>query len=108
MHIERHLVSTVSQDEYDHIRELSFVRKNNPKWVSALYFEERKSEQAEFCASKYEAYLYLEKIPIRLCDLHDFPFPDALHLYDQALTGYYDLARFMGCFPVESDYIGIN
>lgn len=50
----------------------------------------------------------MEKIPIRLCDLHDIPFPDALHLYDQALTGYYDLARFMGCFPVESDYIGIN
>jgi hypothetical protein len=50
----------------------------------------------------------LEKIPIRLCDLRNIPFPDALHLYDQALNGFYELARVVGCFPVESDYIGIN
>ena len=31
-----------------------------------------------------------------------------LHLYDQALNGFYELARVIGCFPVESDYIGIN
>jgi hypothetical protein len=108
IHLERHHIQTVSEDEYDHIKEIAFIRKNHPRWVSALYFEDKESEEKEFCASKYEAFLYLEKIPIRLCDLKNIPFPDALHLYDQTLGGFYELARNFGCFPVESDYIGIN
>lgn len=76
--------------------------------MAALYFQEEESQDTEFCVSKYEASLFLEKIPIRLCDLRNIPFPDVLHLYDQALNGFYELGRVVGCFPVESDYIGIN
>lgn len=55
--------------------------------MSALYFEDARGG-SEFCTTKYQADLYLESIPIRLCNIKSIPFPDALHLYDQALNGY--------------------
>jgi hypothetical protein len=100
IHIERHRIRTTSKEEFDSIREFAFIRKHNPRWVAVIYFLEEELENSEFCASKYEASLFLEKIPIRLCDLRNIPFPDVLHLYEQVLVGFYELARVVGCFPV--------
>jgi hypothetical protein len=40
IHIEKHHIETINNDEYEKIKEFSYIRKNNPRWVSALYFEE--------------------------------------------------------------------
>ena len=36
------------------------------------------------------------------------PFPDFLHIFAQSLRGFQDLARQVGFFAVEEEYIGIN
>lgn len=36
------------------------------------------------------------------------PYPDYLHLYGQCLRGYAELAREVGFFVVEEEYIGVN
>lgn len=54
--------------------------------------------------------IYLERIPLTLESITDIPFPDALHIYDQSLQGFYALASLVdgGCFPVSDENIGIN
>jgi hypothetical protein len=55
--------------------------------VAALYLDEK--ENNLLCAQMYEADVFIEKIPIRLFDLSNVPFPDVLHMYYQALLGYH-------------------
>jgi hypothetical protein len=59
IHIERHHIRTTSEPEFDKIKEISFIRKHNPRWVAALYFQEEEPQDKEFCVSKYEASLFL-------------------------------------------------
>ena len=52
---------------------------------------------------------YTEYLPVTLADLkHSIPFPDSLHAYHQALSGYHELARNYGCFAVEGQFMGVN
>lgn len=86
--------------------DLYYRRKNHSRWVAALYFKEKSSE--EFCVSRSIAHIFLEKIPIRISDLKDLPIPDAIHTFSQCLQGYGELASIFGCFRVHPEYIGVN
>jgi len=44
--------------------------------------------------------LFTENIPIRLSNIVHVPFPDNLHIYNQALNGYHRLSRKLGFFKV--------
>jgi len=76
-----------------------YLRKNNPYLVAALY--QQSQEQNDFCSSNYRQKLYIESIPIRLSDIEHIPFPDYLHLYNQTLNGFKQLAETVGYFAVE-------
>lgn len=52
--------------------------------------------------------IYTERIPAKLSKLADIPFPDFLHIYNQAFNGYEKLSREVGLFKVEESSIGIN
>jgi hypothetical protein len=45
-------------------------------------------------------HLYTENIPIRLSNIVHVPFPDILHIYNQALNGFHRLSRRLGYFKV--------
>lgn len=45
--------------------------------------------------------LYTERIPVRLSNITHIPFPDILHVYNQAFNGYEKLARNLGPFKVD-------
>jgi hypothetical protein len=52
--------------------------------------------------------VFLERIPFRLSNVKDIPFPDVLHVYKQSLEGFDQLSSKAGYFPVDEDQIGIN
>lgn len=82
------------------------MRKNSNYLVAAFYLQNQ--EQADFCSSSYRQRLFIEAIPIRLSDIEHIPFPDYLHLYNQTLRGFHQLAKEIGYFSVEEELIGIN
>ena len=52
--------------------------------------------------------LYLERIPIKLSNVTDIPFPDILHFHNQSLNGFQRLSRRYGNFRINEDCIGLN
>ena len=45
-------------------------------------------------------HIYTERIPIKLSDLSDIPYPDVLHFYNQTLNGFQRLAKMFNPFKV--------
>lgn len=43
----------------------------------------------------------MEKIPLRLSNVQDIPYPDLLHLYDTCIHGFGQLAQAVGFFTVD-------
>lgn len=52
--------------------------------------------------------LYTEHIPVGLSHIMHVPFPDVLHLYNQAFNGFHRLSKRLGPFKVTEDCIGVN
>jgi len=52
--------------------------------------------------------VYTERIPVRLSNITHIPFPDVLHVYNQAFNGYERLMRKVGPFKVDEECIGVN
>ena len=50
----------------------------------------------------------MERIPLRLSNVKDIPFPDTLHLYDASINGYRQLKTAVGPFHMDEEQIGIN
>lgn len=59
-------------------------------------------------SDNYLGKIFLEKIPVRLSNVKDIPFPDILHVYDSSLKGYSVLRDRTGNFHIDEDMIGIN
>lgn len=95
-----------SQSQFKYEKEIYYFRKNSAYLVAALFLQNQ--EQGDLCSSTYRQKLFLQTIPIRLSDIEHIPFPDYLHLISQSLRGFQELAREVGYFPVEEEYIGIN
>ena len=50
----------------------------------------------------------MERIPLRLSNVTEIPFPDILHLHSQALKGFDLLQKEAGPFYVDEDHFGIR
>lgn len=74
--------------------------------MAAHYFHSFPKDN--FCSLARKHSLYLERIPIRLEDVEHVPYPDYLHIFDVALKGFAQLARWVGYFPIDEGMVGIN
>ncbi len=52
--------------------------------------------------------MIIEKIPLRMSNIQDIPYPDVLHLLDVCIRGYRQLSDKVGFFAVDEDQIGVN
>lgn len=52
--------------------------------------------------------MFIERVQLRLSNITDIPFPDILHVYDQALQGYDLLSKEFGFFEVGEEKICVN
>jgi hypothetical protein len=60
------------------------------------------------CSTFYKGSIYLERIPVRLSQINEIPFPDVLHLYHQAFRGFAKLFDKVGYFEPTESLIGVN
>jgi hypothetical protein len=60
------------------------------------------------CSTFYKGNIYLERIPLRLQQLNEIPYPDVLHLYHQAFRGFAKLFDKVGYFEPIDSLICIN
>lgn len=59
----------------------------------------------DFCNTSYTARVYVERIPVRLSDIEDIPFPENLYLLLSALDGLEKLYRSVGYFRPTEDLV---
>lgn len=74
--------------------------------VASRFF--REETQRDMCSTFYKGSVYLERIPVRLAQINEIPFPDVLHLYHQAFRGFSKLFDKVGYFDPTEGMIGIN
>ena len=60
------------------------------------------------CSTFFQGFVYTERIPLRMNEIKDLPFPDTLHLVNSCLRGFRDLYTKTGGFDVNEQMIGIN
>lgn len=82
------------------------MRLNQAYVVQAVHF--RDTSVDELCSRTYSISIFLERIRLRMCDVTDVPYPDVLHLYHAALSGFGTLFRIFGYFEITERMIGIN
>lgn len=74
--------------------------------MGSKYF--RQEDRSEMCSSFFQGFLYTERIPLRMNEIKDLPFPDTLHLVNACLRGFRELYLKTGGFEVNDHMIGIN
>jgi hypothetical protein len=104
--IEQYEIFPQSEQQFVYEKDIYYLRKNSSCLVAALYLQNQ--EQGDFCSTNYRQRLFIEAIPIRLSDIEHIPFPDYIHLYNQALRGFQKLYKAIGYFSVEEELIGVN
>ena len=62
----------------------------------------------DMCSSVVRGNIFLERIPIRLSDINEIPYPDILHFYSQCFKGFGLLYSLFGCFDVTEELVGCN
>ena len=62
----------------------------------------------ELCSTTYYVRLYTERIPMRLVEIQDIPFPDNMYVMMAALDGFSKMAARVGAFEVHENMVGIN
>ena len=81
-------------------------RHNKENVVATKFFIEEK--RAEICSTFYQGHIFNERIPLRLNEIKDIPFPDSLHLVNASFLGFKELFDKVGSFSVNDHLIGIN
>jgi len=56
----------------------------------------------------YTESIFVERVPFRLSNVKDIPYPDVLHLYDSTINGFQQLTQVVPYFRIDEDQIGIN
>ncbi len=82
------------------------MRQRSPVLVAGEYL--RTEQDKEMCSSDYQGDLYTERIPVRLSNITEVPYPSSMHIYSHALSGFEELYRKEGPFAVSQEHIGIN
>lgn len=60
------------------------------------------------CSSVRGAVVYIQHIPVRLCDFDDIPFNESLYIIKCALLGFEKLYNESGYFEVMEEHIGVD
>jgi hypothetical protein len=74
--------------------------------VNTIYFVE--NNRKEFCSTHYGAFLYTERIPIKLSDIKDIPYPDNLYILQASLEGFHTVYHKTGFFEIQEHMVCIN
>lgn len=101
--LQEHLLGFQSLSEFQRYLEFFQWREREDCLVNAKYLNYKHG--SDFCSSSYTAHVYLERIPVRLSDIQDIPFPDNLYLLLSALEGFEKLYRVVGYFRPTEDLI---
>ena len=62
----------------------------------------------DLCSVNYFVKVYTERIPIKLAEIEDIPYPDNLYVLLSCLDGFGRIVEYMGCFNVSENMIGVN
>ena len=62
----------------------------------------------DLCSVNYFVKVYTDRIPIKLTEIADIPYPDNLYVLLSCLDGFGRIAEYMGCFDVSENMIGVN
>lgn len=96
MEIEEYTKDLANAEEWRQEANIFLMRLNQAYVVQAVHF--RDSSVDELCSRSYSVSLFLERVRLRMCDVTDVPYPDVLHLYHAALSGFATLFRIFGYF----------
>ena len=91
----------IDQDDYQAYMDVCHFRNSFPELVSIKYLNEEHSKQ--LCAFTYHIKVYIERIPLRLSNITDIPFPENLFLLKEALKGLKILYEKVGGFRISED-----
>ena len=54
--------------------------------VNTVYYENKNYK--EFCSTAHQGDVYIQHIPVRLCDITDIPFEEFLYMLKLSLLGF--------------------
>ena len=63
---------------------------------------------SELCTNSHTACIYFDKVEMRLTDINDIPFLDALYMLRVCLEGFAILKEHFGLFAIAEDMVFIN
>jgi len=92
--------------QFEHELGLFQFRSDSDTLVASRFF--REESQRDMCSTYYKGSVYLERIPVRLSQIKEIPFPDVLHLYHQAFRAFAKLYDKVGYFEPTEGLIGVN
>lgn len=96
--MEEYTQSSGSEADLKYFRDVFEFRYEREHLVSSLYFKQ--NTRQELCSTFYSGSLFLERIPLRLSEINDLPYPDNLHLANSCLRGFKELYDRVGSFTV--------
>lgn len=104
--VEEYLFTATDTKEFQYMKQVFEWRHNRDNVVASKFFTEEK--RAEICSTFYQGHMFTERIPLRLNEIKDIPFPDSLHLVNASLLGFRELFDKIGSFSVTDHLIGVN
>lgn len=97
--MEEYQVLFENETEYQHFYDAFEWRLSQPNIVNTTYFVE--NLKREFCSTIYAGTLYTERIPLKLSEIKDIPYPDNLYILMSALEGFSVIYNKIGFFVVQ-------
>lgn len=95
-----------STQDFNRLRNLFEFRRDSHVLVATRFFLD--AAKRELCGNHHLVSMYVEKIPVRLSQLRDLPYPEILHLYSNIIAGFREIYRKVGYFPIDESMVGIN
>ena len=104
--LEEYILSFADHNEYQDYYDSYYWRLSQDHVVRTLHFVD--CSKSEFCATSYSAKVYIERIPIKLSDIKDIPYPDNLYVLLAALDGFDRIVQKAGFFEIQEYMICVN
>ena len=94
------------EHEFNELYDVFEWRLQQEYVVNTCYFIE--NHRKEFCSTHYRAILYTERIPIKLSEIKDIPYPDNLYILYASLEGFHTVYHKTGFFEIQEHMVCIN
>ena len=96
--MEEYTQTSSNEADFRYFRDVFEFRFDRDYIVSSVFFKEEARQ--EMCSTFYYGSIFLERIPLRLNEIKDLPFPDSVHLIHNCLRGFRELYNRVGSFTV--------